>query len=368
MTSTIQEAIGSSNYNTLVRLSDSLSSHKFEYKKDAEKYMFFHNVMANALIRKQMYDLGEQILIKGRNYFASFADTVSIEYIYSYKMLATSKFFQHNYKGIIPILLDQRKLLEVYGKSELLVESTSDLTKFYFASGDLENGIKYFKKLREGTDSLKNHKYIYEAYLDLGNRLNFYEPSLGVDLVEFADYYFARHIGDELLKGSYFYLALGMLYLGVDLNGDNNLFEKSLKTFQKGLRIFNANKDQNFEFEAYFNYYIGYCHEMLEHYDTALNYYFFTKDFIEGNLNENHVLYGSVMKNIGSTLIKTNAIDSAYTYLMIANNNFVKNYGSMDAYRTLDNLRVLATVYQYQKKFAKSMETIQTILNCLSNN
>lgn len=363
----IQSALQSSNYDLLVSLSDSLRSFKPKSKEEAGKYMFFQNKMANSLIRRQKYELGEQIIIKSQRHFASFADTLSVEYLYSYKLLATSKFFQHNYKGVIPILLDQRKLIEAYGEKDLVNENTSDLTKFYFASGDLENGTKYFKILKEGSDSSKTQKYIYEAYLDLGNRLNFYEPPLGVDVVEFADYYYSKHIGDEYLKGSYFYLALGMLYLGVDLNGDNNLFEKSLKTFQKGFHIFKTNKDQNIEFEAYFNYYIGYCHEMLTHYDSALTYYHYTKNFIVDKININHVLYGPVMNNIGSTFFKTHVIDSALLYFNKANDHFVRTYGNKEAYHTLDNLRFIASIYLHQKNYAKSMETIQTILNALSS-
>lgn len=301
---------------------------------NAEKNLQWINEIADALIGQRQFQIAEQILNNGQQKFRKHADSINVEYFYSLYLLVKRNHFKQEYAKNIPILLRLNKLYKQYHNDYLIVKNLQSISKYALGAGNMELGLTYFKQALALAKEYNYHKIIYNLYLDLGNRMNFYEPQLGIDLLEYAAYYHDKYLAADFDLNSYYYLALGMLYLGVDLETGYNKFEESLKQFKIGK---NLAGDAAFLYKQYFNYYIGYCYKMLEQFDSSLVYLDQCQHDFENNKATDNPLYGKVLNLKGVWFLVNYHPDSALHYLKSAHKFLVDSYGSDNIYHVMDN-------------------------------
>ncbi|MBI9035258.1 MAG: CHAT domain-containing protein [Bacteroidales bacterium] len=350
----------SENNSALMTVADSLSLLIGESQKSKE-HLFYLNNISDYLSEHREIDSAQAILLKAVDRAKLSMDTLCMEYAYTHYLLGYTYYLQRDF---IKRLEYEHKTTAVFEhldhNEKLLSHGYSSIMVGYLSTKQLDKGYEYFIKANQHCQNQGDHYYQFENFVAMANAINFYEPELALDYLNYAADYFDYYLADSVPQTAYFHIIWGSAHTALDRH------EKAKEIYIKGLEVFYKNKEKNAFFESIFYYYLGVSDKFLANYPQALAYHDTAIHIINEKLGGRESMYASELRQKGEIFNLMKNYDSALVYFDRAYEIELKTRGN-DPYFTTHNLVQKARTFLCDKQIDSALNLAQKAIYTYGN-
>jgi len=320
-------------YNDSTALNNHIDFVFKKFKKEKPGLFFILNNISYNLIKKAEYTKAKYIIDKTQLLAKENKDTSFYEFGYSLFLQSYIGYLKRDYHQWNHYVDKTVKFYEKNSSNDTLIcfWYTKHIASS-FASRNIRDGFYYFDRCIELSKKIHMPEYRYNAYLNAGNILNFYEPKVAVKFLEQALYIGQTEYQTDPIDYVYLTLITGSSYMAQDkFEQAKQYFESSLDT----LEFYNLNHPF---FKSVLKGYSGSVQKQLGNYQEAIA-------VLKNNFEEIGKYKTNAIFDIGESYFKIGQYDSALVYLNKAYTSFKQNYGEQNILKTLKALSLIADTY-----------------------
>lgn len=223
--------------------------------------------LADKLATKNRLDEAISIIDKGTKAAIKSKDTLN--FAYSQLFFNLGNYLRDKNQmaaGIAPNLREISILQAINPEHPLLLDSYTNMMTNYFALRMTKEGSVYFDKIIPLSKKLNYLYYEINAYRIIGDIFKFYQPSLGLEYMQYANWLANTLQPGIFTDDPFFYISMGAAYTA------NNLADSALVWFRKGIRVAGKSYPSSSPAMGYFYYYIGVSYKTLNDLIPAIVY------------------------------------------------------------------------------------------------
>ncbi|MDO9512205.1 MAG: CHAT domain-containing protein [Bacteroidales bacterium] len=349
LTKTIINLPGNSSTKTCDSLVEIVLG-KIQQKNDIQGNINQLIRLASKMASNNRIDEALEILEKGQKKVLLSKDTLNVAY--SQLFFNQANFLRDKQKmaaGITPNLREISILKAINPEHPLLLDSYTNMMTNYFALRMTKEGSVYFDKIIPLSKKLNYPYYEINAYRTMGDIFKFYQPSLGLEYMQQANW-LANNFQPGIFSGDpFFYISMGACYTA------NNLADSALVWFKKGIAVARKSHESSSPVMGYFYYYIGVNYKNLNDLYPAIAYVdsslitakqqaFFNKDYYYRTLLQKGRLLN---------------ITKQYEIALQTNKEVYANTGSKNAMYFSNAAQELSKTYLGLGEHMKALQIIQ---------
>lgn len=319
--------------------------------RDAKGTLNMLNSLSMWLLEKRELAKGNELIDSCFKLYRNKYDTLNIDFAFLHSNKA---YYYHAFNKFKQQAAHQQTQMDIITKIDsthpLLVELYTTKASGYFATNQILKGLAtadtalYLAKIQNLP------YYTTLMYMNIANKLKFYEPYLALDFMNFSAHYAEKYQKEYFKNDPYFYINTGSCFVACDM------FKEALKEFKKGLSILKRQENPAINFETAFYYYIGVCHKNTQNFEEASVYYDSAANIFSELFDKRHQAYLRNISMTAQTLIQAGLYEKALPILKETYPLNIEVFGFDNTYYTAQEGENLAKCLLQTGQYEEALE------------